>query len=251
MNFSIEKCVKLLKKNFFFILIAALVLAAGMYYYTTSNAIPVYTAYTELYPRTYDTDKMAASIGAERSFSTTYIQMLKTVNYSETVYNNLDPETQKLTSKESIFYSMHVGSKNSTEIITIYVSSTNRDLALKIAEAVEVSANDYLHQTFGVFKVDPVENARLSGVSAVGYKKNVIIGFILGALIAFIIAFIKDMYDYRLKSADEIIKQYNLPILGAVPSFDAKTATAAKNRNGYGSYKSYNTGKHSTTGKGK
>ncbi len=210
-----------------------------MYYYTTSNAVPVYTAYTELYPRTYDTDKLPSSIGMERSFSSTYIQMLKTVNYSETVYNNLDPETQKRTSKEGIFYSMRVGNKNGTEIITVYVTSVDPGLALKIAESVEVSANDYLHQTFGVYKVDPVENARLSGVTAQGYKKNVIVGFVFGALIAFVIAFIKDMYDYRLKSADEIIKQYNLPILGAVPSFNSKTAAATKDKNGYGNYNSY------------
>ncbi len=242
MNFSIEKCVKLLRKNFFIILLAAVALAAGMYYYTTKNAVPVYTAYTEIYPRTFNTENAATSIGAERSYSSTYIQMLKTVNYSETVCNNLDPAIREKygVTKQTVFYSMSVGSKAETEIISVYVSSTSQELALKIAEAVEVSANDYLHQTFGVYKVDPVENARLSGVTTVGYRRNVIIGFILGALIAFFVVFIKDMYDYRLKSADEIVKQYNLPILGAVPSFDSKAVSASKGKYGY---RSYNSGK--------
>ena len=251
MNFSIEKCVKLLRKNFLFILLAAIALAVGMYYYTTSNAVPVYTAYTELYPRTFDSENAASYIGAERSYSTTYIQMLKTVNYSETVCNNLDPTIREKygVTKQSVFGSMSVGSKNETEIITVYVRSTSMELALKIAEAVEVSANDYLHQTFGVYKVDPVENARLSGVTTVGYRKNVVIGFVLGALIAFFIVFIKDMYDYRLKSADEIIRQYNLPILGAVPSFDSK-AVAASSKDKYG-YRSYNSGKDPGKRRGK
>lgn len=223
MNFSIEKAIKLLKKNFILILAVALLMSVAMYYYTIRTAVPVYTAYTELYVNTKATEgDKYLGIGAERSYSSTYIEILKTVQFCKVVYQGLSDEYKALTSPAGIYGSLRVASKNETEIITVRVSSTNNALAKAISESAAHNASIYLNEKFGVDNVEIVEDARISGVTAVDYKKNVIIGFVFGAAVTFFIVFVKDMYDYRIRSTDEISERYNLPILGTVPTFDSK-----------------------------
>lgn len=226
MNFSVEKAIKLLRKNFILILAVALLLSAAMYYYTIKTAVPIYTAYTELYVNTKVTEgDKYLGIGAENSYSATYIEMLKTVKFCKVVYQGLSDEFKAMTSPAGVYGSLRVGSKNETAIITVRVANANNALAKAVAESAAHNASIYLNERFGVDNVEIVEDARISGVTAVDYKKNVIIGFIFGAFATFFFVFVKDMYDYRIRSTEEISERYNLPILGTVPTFDSKAGT--------------------------
>lgn len=235
MNFSFEKIIKLIRKHFLLILAVALLCSVGMYYYKKHNSTPVYTAYTEMRVNTVLTEegKEYASINTERNYVSTYIEILKTYNYSEYVRKDLLTKYPALSAGE-VFGSLNISQKNDTEIIVVRVYNTNRELAVDIANAVEESAQEYLHDLFSVASVGTVEDARFAGVSSVSYKKSVIIGFAFGALLAFFAVFVKDLYDYRLRSVSEIKERYNLPVLGAVPTFDSKsTARGGKYKYNY------------------
>lgn len=235
MNFSLEKMIKLLRKHFLVILAVAVLFAAGMYRHKKNNTVPVYTAYTELFANTiqYEEDKIYSGINSERNYVSTYIEMFKTVKYSQKVYSFLSDEDKAKTSPLSIYYSMSVGSKNETAIIYVRIYNTDSALAHSIAKAVATSAAQYLNEEFGVAAVNVVEDARISGVSTVSYKKSVIVGFLLGAMLSFFVFFVKDLYDYRLRSASEIKDKYKLAILGTVPTFDSKANVGSKYNHGY------------------
>ncbi|MBQ3194871.1 MAG: hypothetical protein IJB65_00235 [Clostridia bacterium] len=241
MNFSLEKIVKLIRKNFLIILAVALLFSAAMYYYKKNNTVPVYTAYTELYVNTvYKEDgSLSSGISAERNYVSTYIELLKTVKYSNHVYNYLSEADKKLTSPNGIYYSLQIGSKNETEIIYVRIYNTNRDLAYNIAKAVEACTSDYLYNEFGVERINVVDYARITGVSSVSYKRSVVIGFVLGALFAFFVVFVKDLYDYRLRNSSEIRERYNLPVLGMVPTFDSRASATNSNYKYYSKYSKY------------
>lgn len=235
MNFSIEKVIRLLRKYFILILAVALLMSVAMYYYTVKTAVPVYTAYTELYVNTRLTDDNKSNyISMEQNYSKTYIEMLKTIKFSKVIYQGLADEYKAMTSPASIYYALNVGNKNETAIITVRVHNVNEGLAKAIAESAAHNAGIYLKEKFGVENVDVVEDARISGVTSVDFKRNVAIGFIFGAFVTFFAVFIKDMYDYRIRSAAEITEKYDLPILGIVPSFDSKSGGKYKH---YGSKK--------------
>lgn len=226
MNFSIEKVIKLLRKHFLLILAVAVLCSAVMYYYKKNNSTPIYTAYTELYVNTVvrEEGKEYAGINTERNYVSTYKEILKTYNYSEYVKDVLVDKYPNLTAG-AVFGSLNITTKNETEIIVVRIYNTNKDLAVDIANAVEESAQEYLHELFSIANVDTVEDARFAGVSSVSYKKSVIIGFVFGALLAFFAVFVKDLYDHRLRSAAEIKERYKLPVLGTVPTFDSKANT--------------------------
>ncbi|MBE6677864.1 MAG: hypothetical protein E7597_03615 [Ruminococcaceae bacterium] len=241
MNFSLEKIIKLLRKNFLIIMAVALLFSAFMYYYKKNNTVPVYTAYTELYVNTvYKEDGSPSSnINAERNYVSTYIELLKTVKFSNHVYNNLSEADKKLTSPNGIYGALAIGQKNETEIIFVRVYSTNRNLAYNIAYAIESCTAEYLSSEFKVQGVEVVDYTRITGVSTVSYKRSVLIGFALGALFAFFVVFVKDLYDYRLRNSSEIKERYNLPILGTVPTFDSKATAGKSNYKYYSKYSKY------------
>ncbi|MBR6594899.1 MAG: hypothetical protein IKK83_06920 [Clostridia bacterium] len=223
MNFSIEKTIKLLRRHFLLVLAVALLFSAAFYYYKKNNSVPVYTAYAELYVVTKAAEDgyMQAGISAERNYVSTYIEMLKTVKYSQSIYDFLDPDDQKRTSAGSIYNSLYISSKNETEIITIRVYNTDKELALRIADVLERAAESHFaNLKVSIDDVSEADAPRFAGVSTVSYKKSVIMGFIIGAFVCFFIIFVKDLYDYRLRSASEIKERYGLPVLGSVPTFD-------------------------------
>ena len=233
MSFSIEKAIKLLRKYFLFILAAAIIMAGIAYYYAKRSAVPVYSAYTELYSHTFDLDDFYLSIGRERAFVNTYIELLNTLKFGEWVHGKLPEEYKRLTGPGGIYGSMTISTKKSTEIIVIRTVSTNRDLALVIADTISHEVGNYLNACFGVKSVEIVEKARPSGMSVASYKNNVIIGFMFGALASFFAVFIKDMYDFRIRGVDELTERYNLPVLGIVPTFDSKSVSSKEMKYGY------------------
>lgn len=235
MNFSVEKILKLLRKYFLLILAVSLICAAFMYWHTIKTAVPVYTAYTEMYVNTIAPEGDKYLVLGSSNYTSTYIEILKTVQFCKIVYQGLSDDYKKMTSPAGIYASMHVARKNDTDIITVNVHSTNSKLAMTIAESVWNSAGIYLNEKFGVDSVVIVENARPSGVTAAAYKKNVMIGFAAGAFLTFFAVFVKDLYDYRVRSADEISERYNLPILGRVPTFSGKKGIGTR-RKGYDQY---------------
>lgn len=224
MNFSVEKTIKLLRKHFLLVLAVALLFSAAFYYYKKNNSVPVYTSYAELYVVTKAAEDgyMQAGISAERNYVSTYIEMLKTVKYSQSIYDYLDPEDQKKTTPALIYSSLSISSKNETEIITIRVYNKDRELGMRIAEVLERAAESHFaNLKVSIDDVSEADAPRFAGVSTVSYKKSVVVGFIIGAFLSFFIVFVKDLYDYRLRSASEIKERYGLPVLGSVPTFDS------------------------------
>lgn len=53
--------------------------------------------------------------------------------------------------------------------------------------------------------------------SSPSMKKNLLIGFLAGFALSFLIFFIKDLYDTSINSEDDLAKEFNIPILGTVP----------------------------------
>ena len=48
--------------------------------------------------------------------------------------------------------------------------------------------------------------------------KRGLIGFVAGAAVAMLIIFLINIFDTRVKSAEELTTKYNLPILGEIPN---------------------------------
>lgn len=74
-----------------------------------------------------------------------------------------------------------------------------------------------LSEEVGAINVSPLEVAA-TGVQTYPVRSQMLsVGLACGALLGFGIAFLRDMLDHRLKSAEEIAQVLQVPIIGAVP----------------------------------
>ncbi|MBQ4601543.1 MAG: hypothetical protein IJB24_01665, partial [Clostridia bacterium] len=60
--------------------------------------------------------------------------------------------------------------------------------------------------------------------------RNSIMGFLIGAILAFLVVLIIEVSDVRIKDEDDIVDTYSVPLLGSVPNFES----AKKKGYGYG-----------------
>ena len=121
----------------------------------------------------------------------------------------------------------------------IYISVTSTDKN----EAIDL-ANDFaaMCQTFIPNNVDKNIKVSITNADSAGivYPRTVMssaIAFLVGAVLAFAIAFIIDISDQSIRGEDEFVNQYDIPLLGSIPDFD--NITSSPNYKGYYGKASY------------
>ncbi len=118
-----------------------------------------------------------------------------------------------------------------TRIITITVTNTDPWMAKSIADAVREAAKVQIVEVTGVESVNDVEQANLP-VNPVGpnMKLNVIIGFMLGAILAIAIIIIRFMIDDTIKTPDDVERYIGISVLGSIPLNETETKKKKKRR---------------------
>ena len=124
---------------------------------------------------------------------------------------------------------------NQTQLITVYVTMTDPNKALSYANAIVGIAPDYIAS---IVEGSSMKIATYPVLATKKYspsnRRNLMIGMILGAVIAAFLIFIRAMLDTRVKSEDDLKERFGLPIIGTIPNVEE----AAGNRAGYSYYSS-------------
>ena len=57
---------------------------------------------------------------------------------------------------------------------------------------------------------------------------NTIIGVVLGAILGVLIIFTIELFDTRIKSEDDLVTKFELPILGVIPDLESSISKGGK-----------------------
>lgn len=106
-----------------------------------------------------------------------------------------------------------------TRIMTISVTTTNPRMSKAIADKVRDVANEKTKNVMGgIEAVNPVDEATLpAGPSSPNVKKNTILGFVGGTIIAIIFVVILYILDDTIKTPEDIEKRLGISVLAAIP----------------------------------
>ncbi len=114
---------------------------------------------------------------------------------------------------------MTAGTIEGKEIVYITMSSTDPKEAYWLAYFAAQEAPAILNEIVGTGKISRISAPVLdTAADAPSLLRNVAIAGIGGALLTFLIFFLKEYFDTTLYSEDDL-KKYGLPVLGVVPSF--------------------------------
>ena len=67
-----------------------------------------------------------------------------------------------------------------------------------------------------------------SAAGSKGYTKKCAIGAIAGIVIACAYIILRNLLDIKIRSSEELVEKYNIPVLGNIPNYEIKNTTRVK-----------------------
>jgi capsular polysaccharide biosynthesis protein len=222
-------------KRLWIILIVAALLATGTYIYNSNFVDPIYSAESSVIASnggiisdanvSGTTSKIGSSdIASSLNITETYVDILKTYGFYETVAN--EPEIARMGYSASAIRSMTTIQRRSdmSLFIDIIIKCGNQRDAVVIANCVAVLATDYIHSMLNNAYVVPADKCQTARLVAPLTVRNSITMGVLGALAVIALFVIIAVTDNTIKGEEDIVKRYNVAVLGVVPDFEAKKA---------------------------
>ena len=219
-----------LLENIKYIILAALIGAVLAGVYTFNFVTPKYTATSKLY--VVNTSNSVVDLSALQ-IGTQLASDYKEVFSNWHVHERVIEELGLMYSYNQLNQMVSVSNTESQRILHIMVTSTTPDEAKLLADTYAKVAQEFIAETMDMNRPNIFEEAlKPSAPSSPNKTRNVIIGFLLGGLIAAAIVIIQFIIDDRIRSEEDITKFVDLPVLGVMPAIDGKYSKKANAERG-------------------
>lgn len=221
---------RLLEKAKYIIATALLgAILAGLY--THFMVTPLYRSSAKLLVlNSKETINMAnLQIGA--ALASDYIEVFKNWHVHQTVIDELDLPY----STGQISGMINASVANNSRLITITVTSPDPQEARDIAMCYLRVAQEFIASKMETDMPNVFEEARVpTAPVSPNLKKNILMGFLLGAVLACGIVVLLFMVDDRIRSAEQLEKHLHLPTLGMMPVQAHQGARVHRQKSGKG-----------------
>lgn len=200
------------------IAIAAIIVGGSTYAYTKLTAVPQYESRATLYVTTEKESKTddvnATALRNTQVLLPTYIEVFKSTQFLEAVSDDI---ANKYNAK-SILSMVDFVAIDETNLIDITVKASDSHDAYLISKGIINNAPEYILKVFEGGSVKTIEypTESANAIDDHSFKRG-LVGFIAGAALAMLIIFLVNLFDTRVKGAEELTQKYNLPVLGEIP----------------------------------
>ncbi|MBQ7160425.1 MAG: hypothetical protein IJR90_01820 [Clostridia bacterium] len=243
-EFTFYDLIEVIKKHWWVILISAIVVAAGFGVFAVRSYQPEYTASVTYYVNRSevtgmeDVSKASASYSWAQKVVNSYIEILSTDTFAGMMNEQMKTEDADIynkytLSRYAIKSSITMSAHENSNLFTAKVKTKEADLSYAIAHTLETAASKYINDvTSDKDTISVVDKAELptSPSNTNRMTRNAAIGFLLGALISYIIFFVIELLDVRVKNEEDLISNYDVPLLGTIPDY---TSDMKSTRQGY------------------
>ena len=221
----IELLYRLMEK-FLYIVLVAIMGALIMGIYSFYIATPMYQATAKLYVvNSKDSAINLSDLQIGSYLTSDYQEVFKTWEVHEMVKQELrlDYSYAELTKM------LTISNPSSTRILNITVSSANPEEAMNIANTYAQVSKKYISDTMSTDEPN-ILSVALRPLSAYTPNKtmNILLGFVLGALLTVGIITVMFVMDDKIKTADDLVKYTSVAMLAAVPAMSQPGAQRNK-----------------------
>ena len=213
------------------ILASAVVLAVLAFGYTRFAVTPLYRSSVTIYVNNINVPGQqiemvtGSNLATAQKLVSTYVNIIK----SDTVLKEVIKATNMEAEPRDIRKMMSAQQVEETEMFQVFISHPNPRTAAYIANAI---ANVAPKRIAGFVEGSSAKIVDYASVAkkpyTPSYKKNITLGFLMGALLACIVLTLRYLFDMRIKTEEDLKQYFNAPVLGVIPSFEQKR------KNGYG-----------------
>ena len=216
---SIIDIINMMLTFWWFIVIMAVLVGGATYTYFKITSVPEYKSTSRLYINTEaqqtSTDVNTSAITGAANLLPTYIEVLQSKTFLDIVSDDLDNKY----SSSDIGGMITLEALTDTNIILISVKDEDAHTAYLVCSSIVNNAPNEISRVFGGGSTKLIEYPEEADDSEpLHTARNAVIGFVGGAALAMVIIFLVNMFDTRVKSKEELVSKYGLPILGEVPN---------------------------------
>ena len=220
-DISIIDIINMMLTFWWFIIILAVLVGGATYTYFKISSVPEYKSTAKVYVNTEgqqtSTDVNTSALIGASNLLPTYIDVLQSKEFLNQVSDDLDNRYDI----EQIKTMLELEGVTDTNIISISVTHEDAHVAYLVCSSVVNNAPTEVSRVFGGGSTKlteyPEEAIKPEDMHT---TRNAAIGFVIGAVIAMLIIFLVNLFDTRVKSKDELIAKYKMPIIGEIPSLD-------------------------------
>ena len=183
--------------------------------YTIGFITPMYTSSTTLVLATSGSENTQ---DATNSITATYSELVKSKKVLRQVIANLNIDVEE----EELRKNITVSSVKDTELIEITVSNKNPEYSAQIANEIAKVFSEEVNEIYNINNIHVVDEAEIAeNPSNINISKNVIIFAFVGIVISIAYVLVANMLDTTVKSAEEIEKDYGIPVIAAIPLMES------------------------------
>ena len=218
-SMSIIEIINMLLQHWFLIAVLAISFGAGTYIFNELTTFPTYTTKGVLYINTQNeqvnSDININAIKGSFDLMPTYIEILQSKSFLQDVSNKIDNKYDPTELKRMI----HLSSQEETNLLTVQATSLDSHDAFLICQSILNLAGEeitYVFEGGSVKIIDAAEEPTNANPS--GTLKRSFIGFLGGMALGIILMFVLDLFNTRVKSPEELVSKYSIPVLGEAPN---------------------------------
>ena len=190
--------------------------------YTVAFTTPMYSSSTSLVLASSNSNQKtntitATDITVNSKLVSTYSELVKSKNVLSQVKENLNIDVNE----DSLRNNVTVSSVKDTELIKITVTTKEPNYSAKIANEIAKVFTEKVKEFYNIDNVQVVDQAEVSNVpSNINHKKDVIIFAFIGVAVAVVYVLIANMLDTTIKTAEDIEKEFKLPVVASIPIYN-------------------------------
>ncbi len=207
--------------RFWVILFAGILVGICALIYTKATTTPVYTSSTKIYILSKGEDTAAvdsSALSLSATLANDYAQLIK----DRTVMESVVSELELSMSAEELAGRVSVTLPDSGRIVKISVSDPDPYMASKLATQVRDLAAIHIQEVMDTGAINVVEEANIPKAQTLGnYKKNGMVGFLAGALLAMGIIYVQYMLNDTIKRPEDVERLIGVSVLGSIPMMES------------------------------
>lgn len=230
---EIMDIIQMMLKRLWLIVILMITFAAIGYGYVLLFLQPIYTANVKMLVNNVSTvEKLDGTLTTvvdntrkAQDLIKVYSIVVKSNAVLRLVSNDLEENYDIILSPQQIREQFTLVSVDETEVFMIQVVDNNPYNAAKIANSISLKAPDEIKRIVksatAIEIIDPAEPNRTP--TGPNTWKYVLLGAGIGVVIAICAVLILEFSDKTIKSEQELIDNYDLPVLGSIPMLKSET----------------------------
>ena len=229
-EFSIKELINLFLPKIGIILVVALLVSSLLGIYSAFVKEDTYTSSSQLHVIKSTSSQISASdIDFVSKVIDDYKILIKTdmfLNFVVDEINSNDIAINKGWKIDRDFVKSHMSTTAITDdILQISVTTNDQDKSYLVAKAVSEVIKDRSHELFAfgdTLTVKIVNDASRAAMNSKNVVRNVVIGFVAGAVGCMLIIFIRSLFDVAIRDKKKLEESFGLPIIGIIPRYDVE-----------------------------